>query len=789
MPQGGIRRRPGTQYIDKALPILTRDTTAATVPNGGTAGNVNDDDDSTLSVTTVNISTVNPYIVAKIDLGAAAVVTVADVRGIFLTSLTSNEFRVQWSDDDITYFNAATVPLVGTAAQNFRLASAQTDPHRYWQLVRIGATDLGTDKVTISGFSLYTKSATLSDAKLKDFSVETGRHYLLSITEGNCRIYRKSTNSHVADIKLPYTSAQVQDVRDVQTEQVMLLFHPDHAPQRLINLGTDSDWALDDVPFTNVPQYDFNDSLSPAPTNEVQVLTFTAVVAGDTFQIDIEGILSKNITFAGDATADEQSATAENLRKNLQDMPVFGDDGVAVARTGALAYTITISGGSTKDFELFSGFPTSGTATKSLAFVKSASGVARAEDVWSAARGYPKSACFYAGRLVLGGTKAKPQSLFLSKSGSFFNFDIDDGDDDEAIFITISSRQLNNIVDVYPGRNLQVFTDGAEFTINANNVTPQSITVTPQTSHGSLLLEAKEIDGATIFADRNGKSLKEYVYNFNEDAYVARDISVLSPELINSPVDLAILGGTTSDDANWIFIVNSDGQATVLNTLREQDIKGFTKWTTTGFLTNASVVDDQLYMVNKRTVGGVESYFIERWDFNSLLDCSKAQTNVVPLGTLSNLDHLEGETVRVVADGSVLPDRVVTGGQITLTASEEAHTAIEVGIGFVPTLQPMPLATNIGSGQNQTRLKKLVRMNIRVKDTYGLYIEGIAQPIRQFGPAATSPLDSPPVAKTGIVEDYYPLQGWERYDSMPLITLPDPTPCTILMIESEVESS
>ena len=55
----------------------------------------------------------------------------------------------------------------------------------------------------------------------------------------------------------------------------MLLFQEDVPPQRLINLGTDTDWFLDEVPFTNVPMYDFDDDLSPTPVNEIQVMTLT----------------------------------------------------------------------------------------------------------------------------------------------------------------------------------------------------------------------------------------------------------------------------------------------------------------------------------------------------------------------------------------------------------------------------------------------------------------------------------------------------------------------------------
>jgi len=151
-------------------------------------------------------------------------------------------------------------------------------------------------------------------------------------------------------------SAAIPDVRDTQVESVMLLFQEDYAPSRLVNLGTDSDWFLDLAPFVNIPQFDYNDALSPTPVNDVQRMTLSSFVAGDTFQLDIEGVLSKNITFAGDANADQRESTVFNIQKNIQEMPVMGDTGVSVSYVSAGVYDITVGGESAKDFEFYSGF-------------------------------------------------------------------------------------------------------------------------------------------------------------------------------------------------------------------------------------------------------------------------------------------------------------------------------------------------------------------------------------------------------------------------------------------------
>ena len=159
---------------------------------------------------------------------------------------------------------------------------------------------------------------------------------------------------------------------------------------------------------------------------------------GDRFQFDIEGVLSKNVSFVGDSTADEQASTVANIQRNLQEMPIFGDTGVAVARTGTRQYTITISGESTKAFELFSGFATLGDGDNTVVFTKTSTGSPRSEDLWSTNRGYPKSGIFTSGRLWLGGTRDKPQSILASKSGAFLDFLVKEGDDDEGILTTDS---------------------------------------------------------------------------------------------------------------------------------------------------------------------------------------------------------------------------------------------------------------------------------------------------------------------------------------------------------------
>lgn len=823
VPQGGLKRRCGTEHIDTPVGILTPYTSGitATMPNGGTPANLNDFNPATYGTTTTPIGTTgsggSTYVVANYDMsGVSGNIRFVDLQNIRLVIQNSDTavFRVQVSSDG-TNWDAGVPVTVTSNYQSFRIKIESNIATPYVRLVRFGDSgDLGSQTVELSELNVMQETTNTSDVKTFDFSVEVDRHYLCVATGGaettpsygNMAFYRiphaGSTDTVlVANMRLPYKASEIATVRDAQTERVMLMFHEEHPPQRIIN--TDDLFEVDDVPFVNVPQYDYDDLSSPTPVSDVQDMVLSGFQIGDTFQIDIEGVLSKNITFAGDTNADQRSSTVFNLQKNIQEMPVMAEDGVTVSRTGAHTYRITCSGASAKDFELFTGFQTSGAtgALRTITTTKVANGSTRKEDIWSANRGYPRMGTFHGGRLWLGGAKSKTQSLFASRSGSFFDFFIEEGLADEGIFVTLTARTQTEIVDINSDRGLQIFTTGLESLVKGNS--PTDIDVVSQTQHGASYLEVKSLDGATLFVDRNGKTLRQYVYNFNEDAYTSNDISVLSSHLINKPKDMAVLSGTSSDDANWVFIINEDGTGAVLNTLRSQDINGFTKWVNADsgrfiagsplpyLLVSASVVNNELYIVNKVTGGTSFNYSIERWSFDYLLDSAVKLTNISNTGVTLPDSHLNNAEVSVIANGNNLAKRTVSSlGVLTLTAEELSGGAVdlEIGLNFVPTVAPMPLNTNMGSGFNVMRQKKITNMNLRVYQSGGIYIDGNPVPVRNFGDSSDSPVGTPFKVKSGIIENNNGGNGW-GINVAPRITVPDAAPFHLQAIQFEVESS
>jgi hypothetical protein len=402
-----------------------------------------------------------------------------------------------------------------------------------------------------------------------------------------------------------------------------------------------------------------------------------------------------------------------------------------------------------------------------------------AEAVWSATKGYPKTATFFEQRLWFGGAKNRPQTLWASVISDFFNFNVGTGADDDAIDITLDTDQVNAIKSLYAGRHLTVFTSGAEFYISDSPITPAKSAVKRQTQYGSGSVRPMNIDGAILFIERSGKAAREFLWTYEEEAYTANSSSLMASHLINSPVDMDARRGTATDDANYVYLVNSDGTMAVFNTLRHQEVGGWTKWSTTGTIESVAVIVDDVYFSVLRTINSVAVRFLEKANESTYTDANKLQTLGSPGTAVSGLAHLNGQPCRVKADSALMDDATPSGGAITLARN---GTTIEVGLDYDITVKTMPLNSDFQNGPILTRYKRLVRVVTDLYQSLGVYVNDIYLADRDLGEDI---LDTTPPGFTGIKETH--LLGWDRLAQI-TITQQDPQPFTLLALAIEVEA-
>src|SRR5690606_36959042 len=153
-----------------------------------------------------------------------------------------------------------------------------------------------------------------------------------------------------------------------------------------------------------------------------------------------------------------------------------------------------------------------------------------------------------------------------------------------------------------------------------------------------------------------------------------------------------------------------------------------------------------------------------------------AQSYGLAVDQLGNLDHLEGKTVHILADGSVETPQVVTGGEITL---QMPAVIIHVGLPIEAEIETLSLEN--ASGQSLVTQPKLInKVWVKVKDSRGF----MAGPDRNQLYAAKVRSDEAFGETTRLQTGDVEVGITAKWDSngRVLITQPDPLPLTILSV-------
>ena len=568
------------------------------------------------------------------------------------------------------------------------------------------------------------------NGKLIAFEFNTEQTALLVFTDGQIDIYTGGLN--VATIAAPWTAAQIDQLAWTQSADTLLLTHPDVPPKKLTR-NADTSWSLSDWNFftdeniVRQPYYKFADSevtLTPSGTSGSITLT---------------------------ASADVFESGHENTRLRVGGKEVIITD--YDSPTVVSADTIEDLTDTDPTIDWF-------------------------EQAFSPVRGYPVTVAFHQDRLVIGGSRDLPNRLWFSKSGDLFNFDLGEGLDDEAIEFAILSDQVNAIRGVFSSRHLQVFTSGAEWMVTGDPLTPTSVQIRRQTRTGSVIsryIPPLNVDGATLYIARNRREIHEFLYTDLEQAYTSTDLALISRHMVINPVD------QDYDRTNrLLFVVREDGQFATLTVFRAEAVSAWTLHQTDGLVKSVAVVGDEVYMMIERN----GAYLIELFDPNLYLDSALSGEVGSPASVWSGLDHLEGQSVSIKADGVVLNPQTVTSGAITLS---EPASAVEIGLPFTHIIEPLPPNEigQVGAG----RKLRLVRGIFRINETAALKLDlgrGLNDiTLRQFG--EDDILDEPVPLTSGDIR--IRSIGWQKDGTQPLwrIEQDAPLPFELLSVTSEIK--
>ena len=153
--------------------------------------------------------------------------------------------------------------------------------------------------------------------------------------------------------------------------------------------------------------------------------------------------------------------------------------------------------------------------------------------------------------------------------------------------------------------------------------------------------------------------------------------------------------------------------------------------------------------------------------------------------TISNLDHLEGQTVSVLGNGAVQASKTVSSGSITL---ETKASIVHVGLPYISKVVTLSLEAGADVGTAQSRTKRIHEVFVRLYRSLGVKVgpEGGTLEIVPFRDSSDL-MDRPPALFTGEKRVPYP-RGFETKDHIQ-VQQDQPLPMTILALISHVKTN
>jgi len=542
--------------------------------------------------------------------------------------------------------------------------------------------------------------------RLISFEFSTVQTYILEFGDQYIRFYKDNgqilSGGSPYEISSPYLEAELFDIKFAQSADTMYICHPNHAPKKLTRSGH-TNWTLVDDIIINGPFMDHNVETTTANPSHKSVGQTTTVTFSSTTGINAnQGFLSTDV----------------GRLVHIQDghFKITSVTSTTVV-VGIVIVDLGISSSTTTDFAL---------------------------GAFSDTTGYPSCVTFFEQRLVFAATTAQPQTIFFSRSADYENFDDKyhaTVADDDAIVYTIASNQVNAIRFLTATRTLIIGTAGGEFAADGGGtgeaITPTNILINKQSNHGAANVDGISLGNATLFLQRAKRKIRELAYNFDVDGYVAPDLTILAEHITESGITQMAY---QEEPNSIVWCVRTDGQLLGFTYQREQQVTAWHRHIFGGSFGSGNAVcesvevlptDDseyQVWVIIKRTINGVTKRYVEylhKFDFDETDDTSfnyldsQLAYNGSATTTISGLDHLEGETVSVLADGSTHPNKVVSSGGITL---DRSSTKVKVGLPYVSLLQTMRIDAGANNGTSQSKTKRIYEITARLYESIGIEI-------------------------------------------------------------------
>ena len=228
----------------------------------------------------------------------------------------------------------------------------------------------------------------------------------------------------------------------------------------------------------------------------------------------------------------------------------------------------------------------------------------------------PSCVAIFEQRILFANTNNNPQKVWGSVAGDYEDMTTGADASDAYIYI-IGSEQVNAIKWMTSGRTLLLGTLGGLFSMSSgsdlSSITPTNVTVKREATYGSTNIVPRKIGNYVYYVQRNLTTLRETAFNYNDDEYKAFNMTILAPHITGDGiVDMAY----QQSPYNILWCVRSDGKICTLTREIDQEVIAWSRQTTKGNFESVAVIpeeggDDEVWFIVNRTVDGSTVRYVE----------------------------------------------------------------------------------------------------------------------------------------------------------------------------------
>lgn len=546
----------------------------------------------------------------------------------------------------------------------------------------------------------------------------------------------------VYSIDSPYTLANAKKVTYTQDADVLYLgLKSKTIPTKVLKRYGDAQWEFGDLEYVDGPYFDTND-------------TATTITASGT---------TGSVTLTASTAIFASTDVGRHVR-------IGNTAGASWGWAIITAYTSTTVVTASVQSTLF------GTsATKNWRLGR-----------FSDTTGYPAVVGFHEGRFVVANTETNTNFVWMSESlgaGSnkvlFAPTEVSGTvTDSNSISLPLTAGGPSPVIWLSSGHTLAIGTADSEWIVEAGDVTkslsPTNTRATRRTSHGSLDdVNAVRIDGTVFYPKRTGRVVNKFDFSFERDEFLSSSVTIYADSIFETQriaqLDYA------QDPFSLCWVRFESGELAAGTVVVAEDVSGWSKHVIAGEYNGGNAVVETMATIPAEAGGYSETWLVVKRDINSstvryieymtepfYLDEQKtaiqSDSAIVYDGsattTITGLDHLEGETVRVLADGAVISPKTVSSGQITLDAEAEY---VVVGLGWDAYLETLDFDTlNSFSGTSMGQIRRITEVSVRLFEAGLVSVRLADDPDTEYSlldpRVADTLMDTAPPLLSGIYE-------------------------------------